>query len=111
MKYPKLALSTAVAGAILSGGALAMPGFTEQAPFSSVEICIGKISKAANYENARRVRHEVDSEARRVGGHTIRIDTSVFGADGSELIREYSTVCAVSTNQETRHFVIREKGI
>ncbi len=111
MKHLNLALSTAVAGMILSGSALAMPGFTEQAPFSSVEICIGKISKAANYENAGRVRHEVDSEERRVGGHKIKIDTLVFGADGSELIREYTTVCAVSSKQEAQRFVIREKGI
>ena len=111
MSIIKSAVSVAVAGLIVSSNAVAMPGFTEQAPFSSIEICVAKISDQANYQNAARVRHEVDSEERRIGGHTIKIDTQVYGADGSELIREYATVCAVSAKQETKHFVIREKGI
>ncbi len=88
MKIFKSAVSVAVAGLSISGNALAMPGFTQHAPYSSVEICIAKISDQADYQDAARVRHEVDSEERRIGGHTIKIDTRVFGADGSESIRE-----------------------
>ena len=109
MTILKSAVSLTVAGLIVSGNALAMPGFTQQAPFSSVEICIDKISDQADYQDAARVRHKVDSEERRVGGHTIKIDTQVFGADGSELIREYATVCTISAKQEAKHFVLKQK--
>lgn len=107
----KSAASLAVAGLIVSGGAMAMPGFTQQAPYSSVEICIEKISSQADYQDAARVRHQVNSEERRVGGHTIKIETQVFGADGSELIREYATVCAISARQETQRFVLTQKSL
>lgn len=111
MKMFKSAVTVAVAGLIVSGNAIAMPGFTQQAPFSSVEICIAQISDQADYQDAARVRHAVDSEQRRIGGHTIKIETQVFGADGAELIREYATVCAISAKQETRHFVLKQKSL
>ncbi len=111
MKIMKSVVSVAVAGLIVSGNALAMPGFTQQAPFSSIEICIRQISDQADYHDAARVRHAVDSEERRIGGHTIKIETQVFGADGAELIREYATVCTMSSKQETQHFVLKQKRL
>ena len=41
----------------------------------------------------------------------ITIDTTVFGVDGSEVIREYATVCAVSNHAVTKYFKIKEKSI
>lgn len=113
MKISKFAASTslAVAGLFLSGSAFALPGFVKQVPMSSVEQCVVQIGEQANYEDAGHVRHEVDSEERRVGGHTMTIKTIVFGADGDEVIREYATVCAVSGKSETKKFKIREKSI
>lgn len=113
MKITKVSVSVslAVAGLVVSAGAFAMPGFSEQAPMSSVEQCVAEIGKQANYDSAGRVRHEVDSKERRVGGYTIMIDTKVFAADGSEIIREYATVCAISDQSETKVFKIKEKSI
>ena len=109
MNIFKSALTVAVAGLTVSSNVFAMPGFTEQAPFSSIEICVAKISDEANYQDAARVRHEVASEERRVGGHMIKIATQVF--DVAEPIREYATVCAITANQETKRFAIREKSL
>ncbi len=106
-----VSVSLAVAGLIISSSAFALPGFSEQAPESSIQQCVAEIGEQANYENAARVRHEVNSKERRVSGHTIKIDTTVFGADGLEVIREYATVCAVSDNTETKHFKIKQKSI
>ncbi len=78
---------------------------------SSVKLCVAQIGEQADYENAGRVRHEVDSKERRVGGHTISIKTEVFGTDGDEVIREYATLCAISDNAETKKFKIKEKRI
>ena len=111
MNLFKSALTVAVAGLTVSSNVFAMPGFTEQAPFSSIEICVAKISDEANYQDAARVRHEVASEERRVGGHMIKIATQVFEVDGAEPIREYATVCAITANQETKRFAIREKSL
>ncbi len=113
MKISKYAASTAlaIAGLVFSASAFAMPGFVEQVPMSSVEQCVVRIGEQANYENAGHVRHEVDSRERRVGGHTMTIKTIVFGEEGSEVIREYATVCAVSGKSETKKFKIREKSI
>jgi hypothetical protein len=113
MKISKVAVSTtlAIAGLVVSSSAFALPGFSEQAPESSVKQCIAEIGEQANYDNAGRVRHLVESKERRVSGHTIKIDTTVFGLDGSEVIREYTTVCAVSDSAETKHFNIKEKSI
>jgi len=113
MKVSKAAVSTslAIAGLVVSSSAFALPGFSEQAPESSVQQCVTQIGEQANYDNAGRVRHVVESKERRVSGHTIKIDTLVFGADGSEVIREYTTVCAVSDDAETKHFKIKEKSI
>lgn len=113
MKISKNAVSVSLAilGLVISGSAFAMPGFTKQVPMSSVEQCVVQIGEQANYENAGRVRHEVDSEERRVGGYTLTIKTFVFGADGSEVIREYATFCAVSGKSETKKFKIREKSV
>ena len=113
MKVSKAAVSTAlaIAGLVVSSGAFALPGFTEQAPASSIEQCVAQIGEQANYDNAGRVRHLVESKERRVSGHTIKIDTIVFGIDGSEVIREYTTICAVSDDAVTRRFKIKEKSI
>jgi len=113
MKISKAAVSTtlAIAGLVASSSAFALPGFSEQAPQSSVQQCVAEIGEQANYDNAGLVRHLVDSKERRVSGHTIKIDTTVFAVDGSEVIREYTTVCAVSDNAETKHFKIKEKSI
>jgi hypothetical protein len=113
MKINKYAVSTslAIAGLIISSNAAALPGFSEQAPASSVQLCVAQIREQANYEDAGRVRHEVDSKERRVSGHTIRIDTTVFSALGDEVIREYATICAVSDDAETKRFTIRQKRL
>ena len=113
MKISKAAASTllAIAGLVVSSSAFALPSFTEQVPESSVRQCVALIGEQANYDNAGRVRHVVDSKERRVSGHTMKIGTTVFAVDGSEVIREYTTICAVSDDAITRHFKIKEKSI
>ena len=113
MKISKYAVSIplAIVGLVFSASAFAMPAFVKPVPMSSVEQCVVQIGEQANYENAGHVRHEVESEERRVGGHKMIIKTIVFGADGDEVIREYATVCAISAKSETKKFKIREKSI
>ena len=113
MKISKagVSISLALSGLVFASSAFALPGFAKPAPESSIKICVAQIGEQANYENAGRVRHVVDSKERRVSGHTIWIDTTVFGSDGKEVLREYATVCAISGNAETKAFKIKEKSI
>lgn len=113
MKISKFAVSAslALAGLVFSSSTFAMPGFSEEAPMSSVKLCVAQIGEQANYEGAGRVRHEVDSKERRVSGHKMTIKTTVFGANDDEAIREYATICAVSDKSETKKFKIKEKSI
>jgi hypothetical protein len=103
--------SLAIAGFVVSPSAFAQSGFMEPVPQSSVKQCVALIGEHANYDNAARVRHVVDPKERRVSGHKMKIDTTVFGVDGSEVIREYATVCAVSGGAEVQQFKIKEKSI
>ncbi len=112
MKINKHAVMTtlAAAGLFLSSSVLAIPGFTEDAPQSTIDVCVAQIAVQANYENAGLVRHYVESRQRRFSGHILKINTTVYGVDGEEVIREYATTCAVNDHQETKLFKIREKG-
>lgn len=94
-----------------SANALALPGQSERAPDSSVNLCVAQIGDQANYEDAVRVHHQVDSKARRISGHKMYISTTVFGADSGDAIREYATVCSVSDKSETKKFKIKEKDV
>lgn len=113
MKIVKAAALTslAIATLVVSANAFALPGLSEQAPESSVNLCVAQIGEKANYDDAVRVRHEVDSKARRISGHKIYVTTTVFGVEGDDAIREYATVCAISDDAETKKFKIREKGV
>lgn len=117
MKISKQTLTTvlstvlAVAGLAAASNASATLEFPIPAPMNSIKHCVAEIGEQANYENAVRVLHEVDFEERRVSGYKIKIDTTVFGADGTKVIREYATFCAVSANSETKAFKMKERGI
>jgi len=111
MKMSKLAVVLTAAGFTMSSNALALPGYSDQAPESSIKQCVAEIAVRANYEDAGRVRHVVNSKERPVSGHKIQIDTTVYDAAGDKVIREYATLCAVSDNAETKHFRIKEKGV
>jgi len=112
MKISKhvVTISLAAAGLFISASALALPGFSDDAPQSTIDVCVAQIADQANYENATRVRHEVESKQRRNSGHILKIETTVFGVDGEEILREYATTCAVNDRQETRLFKIQETG-
>jgi hypothetical protein len=113
MKTRNAAVSTslAIAGLVISFSAFAQPTDSQQPPESHIKQCVAEIGEQANYIDASRVRHVVDFKESRVSGHKFYIDTTVFGVDGSEVIREYATVCAVSDEAVTKRFKIKAKSI
>ena len=106
----QVATSIAVLGLVISAGAQADPLFPQTAPQSTVDFCVQQISDYADYNDARVVRHEIESEELRSIGHKLRIDTRVYGDTEDQLIREYATTCSVGNSQRTLAFRIRETG-
>jgi len=100
--------SLAALGLFFSAAANANSWFPELAPQSTVDMCVAQIADHADYTAAARVRHEIESEQRRSVGHTLRIDTLVYGGSDGKLIREYATKCVVGNGLEPVKFVIRE---
>jgi len=110
----KLNSKTTIALTLMGMMLLAAPvkadyGYPEIAPQASIDTCLEGIAEAANYDGARFVRHEVESEARRMHGHLLRISTQVYSDVDGELIRAYRTRCATTRSSEQVAFRIREK--
>lgn len=105
----KQAITTLAAlGLMISAAAQADFLSPREAPQSAVDFCVTQIAGHADYSDATRVRHEVETRQRRAVGHELRIDTRVYGDRGDELIREYATVCAVGNSERPLTFRIRE---
>ena len=104
----QIAFTIAVLGLVISAGAQADPLFPKIAPQSTVDYCVQQIGDIADYDDARRVRHEIESTELRSIGHKLRIDTRVYGESEDQLIREYATTCAVGNSQRPLAFRIRE---
>lgn len=109
--YKQLAMGTLAAfGLFYSVTSAADYPVKELAPQSTIDLCVAEISDRANYENATRVRHEVDSRARGTIGHVLLIDTTVYGPENGEAIREYATKCVVGNGDRPVMFKIKESG-
>ena len=98
----------AALGLLFSTGVQADFLTPKEAPQSAIDFCVTQIAAHANYNDATRVRHNVETRQRRAVGHELRIDTRVFGDTGDELIREYATVCAVGNSRRPLTFRIKE---
>ncbi len=110
MKTAKTAAAISLIGLFTANVAMALPGFDEEAPQSSVDTCVAEVDAQANYEDGSTVRHNVQTTKRRVSGQIMSILTLVYGPVGSTPIREYKTNCAINDDDEIKRFRIREKG-
>jgi len=105
----KTIISLALTGLFFTAAAAqADYGYRDVAPQDKIDLCVAAIAEQANYDDANYVRHEVESKARATVGHTLNISTQVYTDADGQLIREYRTLCAVSTRPEPVAFKIRE---
>ncbi len=105
----KTALSLTLASLLAANAAFALPGFSEEAPQSSVDACVAEVDANADFADARSVIHNVATEERRISGFKMNIRTIVYG-EGDTVIREYAAHCAIDDDQEIRRFKIRQTG-
>jgi len=107
----RVALATlATLGLGFSASALGGGLLPDLAPQSTVDLCVAEIADYADYSDATRVRHEIESKHRRTVGHVLKIDTLVYDDTDSEAIREYATICAVGSGDKPVKFRIRENA-
>lgn len=107
----KTTISLALVGLLAANVAFAVPGFTTDASPSSVDACLEKVADSADFANARSITHNVTTENRRVSGHKMSIQTIMYAADGTSVIREYASSCAINGQDEVQRFKIRQKGM
>ncbi len=96
-----------LAGLLAANVAAAAPGDPEAAPQSSVATCVAAVAENADYADASIVKHNVETEERRVSGHKMNIRTIVLD-EGETVIREYASFCAIDDDDEIRRFRIRQ---
>ena len=110
MRNRKQALMIAMAtlGLAFSASSAANDMFPERAPKSTVDLCVAEVSEHADYTDAVRVRHDVESRERRTVGHVLKIETYVYGAADGALLREYKSTCAVANGPKPVKFRIEE---
>ncbi len=111
MRNTKTAIAFTLIGLFAANVAMALPGFDRDAPQSSVDTCVAEISANVNYEDGASVKHNVQTQKRRVSGHIMSIQTLVLGEDGNTVIREYRTNCAINDAAEIKRFRIRQKDV
>lgn len=112
MKSYKITAMTALAafGLFFSASSAASFEFPELAPQSTVDACVAEIADRAQYDDAARVRHEIESKARRTVGHVLKISTLVYGPEEGQPIREYATWCVVGVGEKPVRFEMTDKG-
>ncbi|MDH5455914.1 MAG: hypothetical protein OEY37_07565 [Gammaproteobacteria bacterium] len=106
----KIAVALTLLGLFAANVAFAVPGFTSDAPQSSIDTCVAEVASHADFSDAANVVYNVQTEDRRVSGHKLRIQTLVYGADGDTVIREYAAACAVNDQSRIKRFQIRQKN-
>lgn len=107
----KTTISLTLIGLFAANVAFALPGFTTKASPSSVDACLAEVAKSADYVNARSIVHNVETEDRRISGHKMSIQTIMYAEDGTTIIREYASTCAINGQDEVQRFKIRQRGM
>lgn len=107
----KTIMSLTLMGLFAANVAVAIPGFTTEASPRSVDACLEQVADSADYANARSIVHNVETEDRRISGHKMSIQTIMYAADGTTVVREYASSCAINGQDEIQRFKIRQKGM
>jgi hypothetical protein len=105
----KTVVSLGFAGLLFANVALALPGFSDEAPRATVDVCIAEVDANADFADANSVLHNVETEKRRISGYKMNIRTIVYG-EGDTVIREYATHCRIDDEKEILRFKIRQTG-
>lgn len=105
----KTAVSLILLALFAADFAVAQSPFDDEAPQSSVDICVAEVANNADYSGADNVMHTVASKPRSISGYKVSIRTIVYGDDDGTVIREYASNCAINRLEQIHTFRIRQK--
>jgi hypothetical protein len=109
MRIVNKSVSLSLATIALSFSLPAMAEFSaEEAPDRSINSCVTEIGLHADYTDATRVRHELESTGRRSLAYELKFATRVIGNSNDDVIREYNTKCVVYGDEKPVHFEITQ---
>lgn len=106
--HSKSIVSLALVGLLFAATTARAATVAESGVASEVNSCVAEVRERLDYTDATRVRHDVTAIERRTVGYTLKISTSLYGADESDAIRAYATTCIVSGDNPPRKFEIDE---
>jgi hypothetical protein len=75
-----------------------------------VNSCVAEVREWVDYSDATGIRHDVVAIERRTVGYTLKISTTVFGAEEGETIRAYATECVVNGDNKPLQFSISKSS-
>ena len=104
----KIIASSLAALGLFAISAPTLASYYEIAPNRDVDLCVAEIQAHADYTDAGRVRHEVESSKRRTVGYLLKINTTVYSEGDDKAIREYTAVCVVTGGKKPLKFSIKE---
>lgn len=82
-----------VVGVLSIGAAHAQAPTPELAPQVKIDACLAEVDEKADYTDAGKIRHVIESKLSRRGTHRLSISTQVLDESDGSTIREYASVC------------------
>jgi len=104
----KAVVSLALSGLFVLATPAGAATIAESGVENEVNSCIAEVRESVDYSSATRVRHDVKAIERRTVGYTLKISTSVFGAEEDKAIRAYAATCVVNGDNAPLSFSISE---
>ncbi len=104
----KTAISLSLAGLYFLAAPVGAATVAETGVEHEVNSCVAEVRERMDYSDAIHIRHDIVAIERRTIGYTLKISTSLFGADEGEAIRAYATICVVNGNNKPMKFSISE---
>jgi len=104
----KTAISLILAGLFVLATPAGAATVAESGVEHEVNSCVAEVRERVDYSDATRIRHDIVAIERRTVGYTLKISTSLFGADEGEAIRAYATICVVNGNNKPMKFSMSE---
>ena len=82
---------------------------SDVAPEDKIDACVAEVAEQADYSQAARVRHVVESSLKLTNKHKLRIETQVLGETDDTVIREYAAICIAPDGGRPVTVKIRER--
>ena len=98
-----------VFGVLAFNGADAATPRSNVAPQDKIEACIAEVAEQADYSEAAKVRHIVESSLYVANKHKLRIETQLLRENDDTVIREFASICVAPNGDKPVTLKTRER--